>query len=367
MKSICFVGIDNYPVLNPAFGNEKIGGESVQQTLLAKEFLSRGYEVSMVVKDYGQPQNEVIDGIRCCKSFRTGAGLPVFRYIYPRIYKLWRALSMANADIYYQSCASMLTGLTAKYAKRNNRTFIFRLAHDTDCKPGQQLIPYKRDMRIYEYGLRGASHISSQSQYQKDMLLENYGLESSVIDMLVEDEKPAEVGLEKDIEVLWVNNIRPIKRPDVFLDVVEALPNVRFIMAGGKQDGHINYYEEIANRAQRYDNLVFLGAVPYVEIGKYFSRARLFLNTSDSEGFPNTFLQSWVRGVPVCSFFDPDGVIEKNGLGVSPNSFDQMTRCIEMYLNDQDGGEWKDNAKAYIKKYHSPASIVDQYISLFGI
>ena len=44
-RTICFVNADNYPVLNPAFGEHYIGGESVQQTLLAKAFRDKGYDV----------------------------------------------------------------------------------------------------------------------------------------------------------------------------------------------------------------------------------------------------------------------------------------------------------------------------------
>ena len=61
-QKICFVGLDNYPVLNPDCGGEYFGGESVQQTLLAKAFADLGYEVSMVVKDHGQAQGEFRQG-----------------------------------------------------------------------------------------------------------------------------------------------------------------------------------------------------------------------------------------------------------------------------------------------------------------
>jgi hypothetical protein len=74
VRSICFVNSDNYPVLNPEYGAHYIGGESVQQTLLAREFARQGWQVSMVCEDFGQPDGDVIDGIRVWKSFRSDAG-----------------------------------------------------------------------------------------------------------------------------------------------------------------------------------------------------------------------------------------------------------------------------------------------------
>src|SRR5262245_27629040 len=50
----CFVGLDNLPVLEPEYRAHSLGGESVQQTLLARALARRGHEVSMVVGDYGQ-------------------------------------------------------------------------------------------------------------------------------------------------------------------------------------------------------------------------------------------------------------------------------------------------------------------------
>jgi len=61
-----------------------------------------------------------------------------------------------------------------------------------------------------------------------------------------------------------------------------------------------------------------MGKLPFEETLKIFDGATLFVNTSksESEGFPNTYIQAWLRGVPVISFdVDPDGVIAKNGLG----------------------------------------------------
>src|SRR5688500_19551561 len=88
---------------------------------------------------------------------------------------------------------------------------------------------------------------------------------------------------EKDIDVLWVSNLRPVKRPEVVLDLARRLPNVKFVLAGGALPGAEDYYQSVIRAASQLPNLTCPGAVPYSEVGTLFSRARIFLNTSQIE------------------------------------------------------------------------------------
>ena len=361
MKRICFVNYDNYPVLNPAFGESYIGGESVQQTFLAREFARRGWQVSMVCGDFGQPDGEVIDDITVWKSYRPTAGLPVVRFVYPRIYSIWRALSRADADIYYQSCAGTVTGVTAYFARSRGKKMIFRVAHDTDCMPGQQLIRFARDRKIYEYGLRAADLICAQSDYQMQLLQDNYDLPSVKVDMVVETPRASDAA-EKSIDVLWVNNVRDFKRPDVLCDIAERAADVNFVMIGGPVSGYESMYAEIERRARGIPNLDFVGPVPYADVNDYFEKASLFLNTSDSEGFPNSFLQAWIRGVPVISFFDPDATIERHRLGVSPQGVPDAIAAIRSLLEDSAGlASRSASCRDFGQAHYSAAAVVDRY------
>jgi len=102
---ICFVGLDNLPVLAPEYREHYIGGESVQQTLLARALARRGHQVTMVVGDYGQADGARWDSIRTWKAYPADAGIPVLRFIHPRWTGLWAALERADADVYSTSCA----------------------------------------------------------------------------------------------------------------------------------------------------------------------------------------------------------------------------------------------------------------------
>ncbi len=361
---ICFINHDNYPVLNSDYGGNYIGGESVQQILLAKALVQMGHEVSTIVSDLGQPDGEIIDGIKVWKTCRQDAGLPVLRFVYPRMTSFFGALKKANADVYYQSCAGVLTGFTAYFCKKNKRKYLFRVAHDTDCIPGQELIDYTRDRMIYKYGLQNADIISVQSEKQAALLEQHYGSDSVLINMAVETPESNNLP-RKDIDVLWVNNIRPFKRPDLMLEVARRLPDIKFRMIGGPCDGHKGLYDDISREAEKINNLEFMGFVPYHKVNQYYSRTRVFINTSDSEGFPNSFLQSWIRGIPVISFFDPDGTIERESVGESPNTIEDMLDAINRYISDERRiNKTSLKAREYALKNFSAKSVVEEYINV---
>jgi glycosyltransferase involved in cell wall biosynthesis len=79
-------------------------------------------------------------------------------------------------------------------------------------------------------------------------------------------------------------------------------------------------------------NVRMMGPVRYRDSAALFERAKIFLNTSSIEGFPNTFLQAWIRGVPVVTFFDPDGLVQKLPAGRVTKSLDDMREAIRHLL-----------------------------------
>jgi glycosyltransferase involved in cell wall biosynthesis len=361
---ICFVGLTNLPVLAREYNNHYFGGAEVQQTLLAKALAARGYQVSAVVGDYGQPDAAAWNGVTTYKAYNADAGLPVLRFIHPRWTGLWAALIRADADIYYTSCAGMLVGLVAMFCRRHQRGLIHKLAHDTDTDPKKLLIRYGRDKKLYEYGLRRADIVLSQHAGQRRALTENYGVASVVVDPLVEPSARHLDHRQRDLEILWVSNLRDLKRPDLAIDLAARMPCRHIHMIGGRMPGFTDLYEKIAAIAQELTNLTFYGHVPYHDIGDYYERAKVFVNTSDTEGFPNTFLQSWRRGVPTVSFHDPDGLIKREGLGVSPHSIDEMAVAVDDLIGDEP--EWRktsERCRGYMERMHGDDVVLKPYIA----
>lgn len=360
---ICFVGLECLPVLSRAYNHHGIGGEQVQHTLLARAFAKRGFDVTMVVANYGQAEVEKIDGVTLYRAHGLNEGIPVLRFVHPRITKLWAALKRADADVYYVSCASNQLGVVARFAKLHHKRVVFRIAHDTDCEPDQLLIPYWRDKKLYEYGLHRADVVLAQSVQQARRLKANYHLDSTIATMLVESPERLLPFEGRDVDVLWVNNLRPFKRPELALALAKLLPQLKIHMIGGPQAGHEALYADMAAQAKKISNLHFHGQVPYHDVNAFYERARVFVNTSESEGFPNSYLQAWRRGTPVVTFFDPDGVIARHGLGLAVNTLSEMAHEVAQLATQHD--TWtgaSERSLRYVQERHGDDLVLAPYL-----
>lgn len=360
---LCFLGLENLAVLAPAYRHHNIAGEGVQQTLLAKAFARRGCDVRMVTWDLGQPDGAEWDGIRVFKAYPPQAGMPLVRFLHPRWSGLWSALERADAELYYTSCAGMHVGLLALFCRRHGRRFVYRSASDTDCDPARLLIRYRRDRALYEYGLRRAGAILVQSVWQKRTLARHYGLAGRVAGMLVAPPAPPAA---RDIDVLWVSNLRGVKRPDRVLELARSLPQLHVHMVGGPLPGEEALYRQTAQAAAALPNVTFHGRVAYHDAPALFARARVFLNTSDVEGFPNSYLQAWVHGVPVVTLIDPDHLIQRDGLGAAAKVPAALAGALRGLLEDPTA--WRqahERCLAYMARKHGEERVLAPYLAAF--
>ncbi len=362
--SVCFVGYYNLPILAPEFGHVPgAGGEEVQHSLLATALAARNFEVSMVVHDLGQTDGTVWSGVRTCKAFRPCAGIPALRFIHPRWTGLWSALRRADASVYYVSTAGVHVGQVVLFARLYGRKVIFRVAHDANCSRATLMIKYRRDRALYEYGLRHVDTILAQTEHQQALLRDNYGVASILARMPVDMPTATVERAARDVDVLWVNNLRRFKRADLYIELAGLLPDAHLHMIGGAVQGFEDHYADISARVAGVANLRYHGAVPYHEVNAYYERAKVFVNTSDSEGFPNSYLQAWARGTPVVAFFDPDGLIAKHGLGVAVGSLAEMREAVQALL--QDATRWAEvsaRCRAYMARDYDIDTILAPYI-----
>ena len=135
---------------------------------------------------------------------------------------------------------------------------------------------YRRDKWLYERGLRRASSVLVQSERQQELMRRNFGLDSSIAGLIVQPGSSEREFGERDIDALWVSNMRSVKRPDVLLGVADQLPHVSFHMVGGTVPAGNGSSKRSKRRRPSRGNVTFHGAVPYRDISALLQpRARL--------------------------------------------------------------------------------------------
>jgi glycosyltransferase involved in cell wall biosynthesis len=357
---VCIISLAAYPLLAKK-DTEVVGGAELQSVLLARELPKHGFDVSFIVSDVGQQSPEIIDDIKILKAYPANAPTGIR---FSTVHLIWRALRQADADIYYGFRG--IASIVALYCLLKRKNLVIGIPSDMEVQGnrGKRLNIYNW---LWRFDIKRANVVIAQTKYQQEMLQRNFGRDSVIIKAFHPVESKA---IEKEMPpiVLWVGTIRPEwKRPEVFLKLAAAIPQARFQMVGGpprEQD----FYEQIKAEAAKIPNLDFTGFVPHHEIGKYFEKASILVNTSDVEGFPNTFLEAWSRYTPVVSLnIDPDEIICQNKLGYHPKTFEQMVFDVRRLLGDERlRKELGENGRRYVEQEHDLNRVVEQYAELFN-
>jgi glycosyltransferase involved in cell wall biosynthesis len=353
---ICFVAPHAWPVFSGDPKIQVVGGAEVQQSVLARVFAANGYRVSMICLDYGQPDRSRVDGVTVHKTFAPQAGVPVLRFLHPRLTSTWRKLGEVDADIYYCRAASIWLWLTTEFARRRGRRAIYAGASDRDFDPdvGGQL-RYARDRWLYRRGLAAADRIVAQNHAQRASCAATHGRDATVIPSCYQ--LPAQSADAAKDRVLWVAAIHETKRPEMLLQLAARLPQRRFVMIGGPRQGSHALFERMRVQAAALPNVEFKGFLPLAQVEPWFDRARVFVNTSAYEGMPNTFLQAWARGVPTVATVDVGAPVH-----CIANDVESLARGVEAAFENPALGA---RCRAYFERTHSTTAALDCYARLF--
>lgn len=359
---ICFVAPNGYPVLASDRTVAVVGGAEVQQALLAPEFARRGHDVSMISMDFGQREGDCVKGVRLLKMHAPGAGVRGVRFVHPRFTSLWRALSRADADIYYQRGAGPGAAILACFTRMHGRRMVFASASDENFDLALPALPAVRHRVMYRYGVRNAHHLVVQSERQAQMCRQMFSRSATRINSCY-----LRGGLTGDPDgpVLWAGTFKALKRPELFLDLAERLPQFRFRMVGGAAAGAA-HFEALQQRAAHLDNVEMTGFVPFADVEQQFDKAALLVNTSVVEGFPNTFLQAWSRGIPTVSFFDAGVQFDGADVGVTVPGLEAMVRAVQAMKTDfRLWQQYSVRSRAYFNQNHTIERAVDEYEQVF--
>ena len=350
-RTICFFMKDAYPLFNPS-ATGVFGGAEVELYLLAKQFAHRKkYRVKFFVGDYCQPETEIIDDVEIVRlKYSNLEEYPQWYYKILRRIFIIKKLAFDSSDIFFTKTASDSLGyivLINKLIKRK-RVF-FKLGSDIDADISYWKSHNKLVSFFYKLSLKFVDCIICQTKTQQNMLSQWIDKETHVIKNGFFITSPSEK--KKRDYVLWVSRYDYMKRPELFLNLARALPQEQFLMI---MPGHEKAEKDIMGQITTTDNLTFIKAVNFSEIQKYFEKAKCFVNTSEFEGFPNTFIQACLAATPILSFnVNPDNFIDTYSLGCfCRNSFQTAIDFVKG-LDENKISSFGKNAFVYVSENHN--------------
>ena len=351
---VCIISHFGYPLYNEKCASQFGGGSEVQLYLLSKELSKNAnFEVHVLTGEHSSKKNyfESKGTITIYKVLPLNRAIMNYiKFLFNFFYYLYKI----KPDIIIQRAVSITTGLAAIYCKIFNKKFLYSIANKPDVEDSTKKgFTYK----IFRYGLRNADFIIAQNNEQMELLKElNY--ESSSQAIVLKSGYPIKNIKEKTIDksyILWIGRAVNWKRPELFLKLALLFNNRSFMMICTKYVDQ-RYWENLKNLAEKIPNLKFIEFVKFSEIDDYFKKAKVFINTSIYEGFPNTFLQAFKYKTPVISLnVNPDTIFNEYNLGYyCNNNFDLLKENFSLLVQSSELQEMVgEKAYSYVSKFHN--------------
>jgi glycosyltransferase involved in cell wall biosynthesis len=196
-----------------------------------------------------------------------------------------------------------------------------------DARKGNVFIPWIRPV---------ARELVAMSNFLAEEFNRNYGVRPGhVIPNGVDPSLFTMGGLTRDIDVLGVGSLIPLKQYDLFLTVVKALSgelsSIRSIICGKGPEQ--NRLQQLIGQMGLAGQIRLAGGQSHMTALEFMQRSRVLLHTSSYEGFSTVCLEALYAGAHVISFCDAVGTPVKNWHVVS--GIDEMIHLAKTLLLDE--------------------------------
>jgi glycosyltransferase involved in cell wall biosynthesis len=203
------------------------------------------------------------------------------------------------------------------YTRIVRRRLVFSTANVVDFEL-EKLTPKRRDLVLYELGVRLADAIVVQTEEQVELCMTAFGRRPLLVKSI---SMPSATKAEPPEAFLWVGRLVSYKRPLEYIALAEALPEARFWMVGvpsANDDHPLSMTKAVTVAATRVPNLQLLPPRSHAGVQELMSRAVASVNTADFEDMPNVLLEAWWFSIPALVLtHDQSGICAEYRLGAA--------------------------------------------------
>ena len=361
MARICFFRLGATPLFVPE-SSDLFGGAEVRAITFARALAARGnHEISFAMRaDERLPAS--CDGVRIVpvsgrpKGFAKLVGSVRRRLVSQPV--PYAPIKDLEADVVccfgvHDPTANVIAGARAC----GKRSVLFLTSSEDVNDNVEGSAKKRREIQQHHYAIRNADQIVVQTEFQQHALLVRFGRESVLVRNPIDISVTAEDVRRPRTHVLWVGRAdSDSKRADICFELARQLPNIPFRIIMNDD------CREVGERLRRNlpKSVTLERHVPLDEIESRFATSTVLINTSDSEGFPNTFLQAAKFATPILSLnVDPDGMLSRKGCGELAGTVDRLVELIPEYHTRSPRVAAKAaDARRYVECFHDVADRV---------
>ena len=329
LNRLCFAVNQLYSIIENA-NFEVVGGAEIRIAKYVTALLKEGTII------------DVITSIRNVPAFSL-AGKSGIQYYNVKVYdrvplvdfirSTIKAFKATRAPVIYKRAYDPYLGLCGILARIFGKRLVFGLASDADTNFFRTIKFHGLGSgTLYYLGLFTCHRIILQSRTQLDIIAPMLRARSHIIlkgsdDCLPDD---AILGFSGRKFFLWVGRFAREKHPEHLLQVAKSgLP----IRIAGRVD---SAYSFLIKNLVAFPNVKYLGILDPISLRKQYSESFALLNTSDFEGFPETFLEAWLTGTPIISLNFAINEFEKDRGGIcTRGSVDKLIDVMKQISTDR--------------------------------
>ena len=284
--------------------------------------------------------------------------------------RLCKALDDVKPDVVYHRAFVPYSRYIARWCDQHDVPFYF---HSADI---YTLI--RKNDSIYNivlnkwlsYTLKKASGVICQNKEQYEAL-RKYNLKHLEIIYNIQRSNLRPVNKNKDKNIVWIGKFESVKQPEIFVYLAEKMrdKDITFTMFSSKTP-HTQENKELLELIKNNPRINLIEGKDNVFINEYLcDNAAVLVNTSVSEGISNTFIQAWMRGVPVvCLNSNPDNWLSCYQIGSCANGDkEKLAELIFKILDENSYRQYSENSIKFANDNFSPEVISPKLMSFMNI
>jgi len=216
-----------------------------------------------------------------------------------RIWKKLKKLKTENNIIGLLSFWCGETAFIGTWFGRKNKIKHYCWISGQDAKMNNKYVRWIRPKSV---------ELIAMSDFLADELYQNHAVgPAHIIPIGIAPEMYLNRKNQRDIDVLGVGSLIPLKQYDVFVRIIASLknemPSLKCVICGeGVEKNNLKYLIEKNNIT---DNVSLAGELPHQQVIDLMQRTKIFLHTSSYEGFGAVCIEALAAGAHVISFIQP--------------------------------------------------------------